>query len=205
MTKTQIAILWGLAVLVVIVFAVLGRITSRSQPESVSVTAPPARVHHLPDIPQSAKKLYVWADQAARTWKGDAELVSTATSWPFARVEDLSKPVDWTFQFFSPSTQHLYAVTVRDTQATPFREGLSPYSLPTISIEDWQIDSHQALGIWLDYGGAMFLTSHSVVDISARLRYSEQERLVWIVAGLVRGSQTVYVVAVDAQSGEVVE
>ena len=115
MTKTQIAILWGLALLVVMVFAVLGWATSRQQPEVISVTVPPARVHHLPDISQSAKKLYVWADQAARTWQEDAELVSTATSWPFARVEDLSEPVDWTFTFYSPGIRNLYAGRAEET------------------------------------------------------------------------------------------
>jgi hypothetical protein len=206
MTKTQIAILWSLAVLVVIVFVFLGQFLSRSpQEEVIVVPTTVGRVYLLPEISQSARNLYPSADQAARSWQEDAQLVSASTSWPFVRLDDLSMPVDWTFQFFSPSTHKLYVVHTSESQVVPIREALSPYTLPTVSVGEWHVDSHQALGTWLDQGGGRFLDRYPVVDISARLRVTEGGRSEWSVVGIVKGSQTVHVVQVDAQSGSVVE
>lgn len=204
MTKTQIVILWGLAVLVVGVFVVLSQVVVRRPVEAAVQVTQPVQVRQMPDIAQSAKKFYLRADQAARTWQGDAQLVSTTASWPFARVGDLSVPVEWTFQFFSPGTQVIYVVNVSESAATKIVETFSPYEVQTIDIDRWQIDSPQALGAWLSYGGEDFLNQHSVVDVSARLRFAEDGRLIWSMVGVVRGSQTLHLVKVDAESGEVV-
>jgi hypothetical protein len=205
MTKTQIGILWGLGVLVVVVFAILTRVISQSPGQSTVLTAPPAKVYRLPDIPQSARSLYLRADQAARSWQADARLVSATASWSFAQVDDLSGAVDWTFQFYSPETHQLYVVSVGEELVAPITDMLSPYELPVVSIEDWRVDSHQALGTWLTEGGAAFLKGSSVVDVSASLRHSQQQRLEWSVVGVVRDSQTFHLVRVDASSGQVVE
>jgi hypothetical protein len=193
-----------MAVLVVIVFAVLSQVISRAPSRRVAVTAPPARAHHLPDIPHSALKFHPRADQAARSWQGDAQLVSTTASWSFARIDDFSKPVDWTFQFYSPGTRQLYVVNVNETSVSPITGALSPYELPTVSMERWRIDSHEALGTWLDYGGASFMNQYSVVNVSARLRHAEDGRLEWSVVGVV-DSQTFHQVRIDAANGQVVE
>ena len=72
-------------------------------------------------------------------------------------------------------------------------------------MDRWRVDSHQALGTWLDYGGAAFLSSHSVVDVSARLRHSEDGKLEWSVVGVARGSQAFQLVRTDAESGRVID
>jgi hypothetical protein len=189
---------------VVIVFAFLSQSLAPPAPESVPSTSPPARVHRLPQIAQSARNSYPLADQAARSWQEDARLVSASTSWPWAQLDDLSRPVDWTFQFFSPGTHRLYAVVVGESQVLPIREALSPYALPSLSEDEWRIDSHQALGTWLDDGGSIFMSRHPIVDISARLRRSEEGRPEWVVVGIVKDSLIVHVVRVDARNGRVI-
>jgi hypothetical protein len=205
MTKTQIGILWGLGVLVLVIFVVLSQVISRSSGPSIMLTAPPAKVYRLPENSQSARSLYLSADQAARSWQGDAQLVSATASWSFAQEDDLSGPVDWTFQFYSPGTQQLFVVSVSEETATPITNMLSPYELPVVAIENWRIDSHEALGVWLTEGGAAFLKGYSVVDVSARLRHSQEGRLEWSVAGVVRDSQLFHLVQVDASSGKTVK
>jgi hypothetical protein len=120
-------------------------------------------------------------------------------------LDDLSQPVDWTFQFYSPGTRQLYVVSVSEEQVLPVTGMLSPYKLPAVSMEDWRVDSHGALSAWLSYGGAGFLRRYSVVDVSARLRHSKDGRLEWSVAGVVRDSHTVHLVRVDATSGQVIK
>ena len=93
-------------------------------------------------------------------------------------------------------------VNVSETQVAVLRESLSPYPLSVLPLEEWQIDSVQALNAWLNHGGGGFLKSHPIVDVNARLRRSKEGRAEWIVVGVVRGSQTAHAVRVDAVSGQ---
>ena len=202
MTKGQLAVLWGLAVIVLLIMAALTYLLSRPAlpapllgqgPASGSVQQPvgvpagvPATVqtYLLPGMPYSARSLYDRAEQTAKEWRPDASLVSVAASWPFATLDRLSGPVDWTLSFFSPSTQSVHVLNVHPDQITPIRRGevLSPYPLPVIEIDRWRVDSYEALNAWLNGGGGDFLRSHPVVDVGARLRV-EDGRAVWTVIG----------------------
>ena len=151
------------------------------------------------------RSLYERADQAAKEWRSDAGLVSAVASWPFATLDDLSGPVDWTLSFFSPGTQSIDVLNVHPDRITSIREMLSPYPLPAIAIDLWQVDSHEALNAWLNGGGGDFLRSHPVVDVSARLRV-EDGRALWTVIGTSRGDagqeeQPSWVVVLDAADG----
>lgn len=203
MNKTQVAILWGLAVAVVAVFLIVSRVVGQPSLASDGTALLPAVAFSLPEIPESARKSYPYADQAARSWQGDAKLVSTSASWAFARLDDLSKPTGWTFQFFSPATQKLFVVSVDGLRAVVVREALSAYALPTISTSTWQLDSHQALNAWLNAGGGSLLQTHPIVDVSARLRQSDQGQAEWIVVGVARGNQLAKAVRIDAADGKI--
>jgi hypothetical protein len=205
LTKTQIGILWGLSALVVVVFAVLAQMISRApaRPAAPTPAALQTTVYRLPEVPFSARGYYPRADQAARTWQGDAQLVSATATWDFAEIDDLSRPVDWTFQFYSPGTQQLYVVNVGEARATPLVGSLSPYELPTIAPGRWRADSYDALSAWLNEGGATFLGSHSVVDVNARIRQAEEGRIEWSVVGVARDQDEQHVVVMDAETGRV--
>jgi hypothetical protein len=212
MTRAQIAILWVLGVMIVAIVAVLGYIYSfRAQTgpplEPATPPAPPtataARVYKLPATPYSAKSLYASALQSAQVWQPDATLVSASTSWPFAKIDALSSPADWTFQFYSPRTHGIYVINVSETLVTPVRETLSPYPMSGLSNEEWQLDSNQALNAWLSGGGGDYLLEHPVVDISARLVRSQEGAAVWAVIAADRQSDDVYSVSIDASSGTI--
>lgn len=203
MTKTQIGILWGLSALVVIVFAVLAQMISRApaRPAVPTPVAVQATTYRLAEVPYSARGYYPRADQAARTWQADAQLVSATATWGFAEIDDLSQPVDWTYQFYSPETQQLYVVNVSESRATPLVGSLSPYKLPTIAPGRWRADSYEALSAWLNEGGAAFLNNHSVVDVNARIRQVEDGRVEWSVVGVARDQDDHHVVVMDAETG----
>jgi len=205
MTKTQIAILWGLALVVVVVLVVVGQMLSRSPEAAPMRTLPPPQVYSLPEIPQSAHKLYPQAEQAARSWRSDAGLVSAVANWPFVELDDLSLPAAWTFQFYAPGAQRILVVNVDGDSVTPIREATSPYPLPTVSAQDWKLDSHQALNAWLNHGGGELLRAHPIVDLSARLRTSDRGELQWVVVGVARDEQAAQIVYMDAVSGDIVE
>ena len=215
MTKGQLAVLWGLAIVVVVVFAGLTYVLSRPSPAAQPLVERPAATptgsaqqgesYLVPETPNSVRSLYDRAERVAKEWQPDAGLVSAVASWPFATLDDLSGPVDWTLSFFSPGTQRVYVLNVHLDQITTVRETLSPYPLPVVTIERWRVDSHQALNAWLNGGGGDFLRSHPVVDVSARLHIQE-ERAVWAVIGTVQesdaqGGPPVLVVDLDATDG----
>lgn len=88
---------------------------------------------------------------------------------------------------------------------TPIREGLAPYPVPTVSVDKWQLDSHQALNAWVNRSGGSFLRVHPIADVNARLRRPKEGQLEWSVVGAVRGSPAVQMVRVDATNGWVTD
>lgn len=217
MTKTQLAILWGLGVLVVVVLSALGFLLSQArQPYALSPTATPAETlaettpqalrspqaeYRLPETPHSARNAYGRAEQAARDWQPDAALVSAAASWPFASLDNFSRPVDWTFQFYSPATGRVYVINVNQESVTPIRETLSPYSLAPIEVDKWQVDSYQAVNAWLNRGGGVFLKRYTVVDVSIRLSRPQEGAPEWTVFGVQESGQATHTERVDAYEG----
>lgn len=220
MTKAQLAALWGLALGVVLVFAALTYVLSRLSPSPALLSAAtpvaaradmespavesPAVDYRLSGTPYSARSLYSQAEQEAQAWQPDARLVSAAASWPFADLDGLSAEVDWTFSFYSPGTQRIYVLDVNPDRVLLIRETLSPYPLPIVASEQWQIDSHQALNAWLNGGGGDFLQGYPVVDVSIRLG-SDDGRVVWTIAGAAHRSEAVFTMALDALDGSTQE
>jgi hypothetical protein len=213
MTKTQLAILWGLGVLAVVVLSALGFLMSQArQPHALSPTAtpaerppqaqsPPQAEYRLPETPYSARNVYGRAEQAARDWQPDAALVSAAASWPFASLDNFSRPADWTFQFYSPATGRVYVINVNQEGIAPIRETLSPYSLAPIEVDRWQVDSYQAVNAWLNRGGGAFLKRHAVVDVSIRLSRPQGGAAEWTVFGVQESGQSTHTERVDAYEG----
>lgn len=209
MTKTQLAILWGLGVLAIGVLGALGLLLTRTGrpvpadvpadvPAAVPGGPPPQADYRLPETPHSAQNLYAQAEQAALRWQPDAALVSAAASWSFASLDDFSRPIDWTFQFYSPSTTRVYVINVSATTVTLIRETLSPYSLPVIDAEQLQTDSYQAINVWLNRGGGAFLKRNAVVDVSIRLARPQGNAPVWMVVGIDESGQAIQSERLDA-------
>lgn len=204
MTKTQIAILWGLAILVLIVFALIGWALARPNVQDESMVAAITRVY-LTEQPYSARSMYPRAEQFAKTWQSDAVLSSVSAGWNLARLSDLAQPTNWTFQFFSASTQKIYVVSVNESQVSVVREGLSPYPLSPISVNNWKMDSDEALNLWLNRGGHTFLEAYPQNDISIRLRPSSDCPMEWVVVGLSRSDEHVQMTRLDATNKIVLE
>jgi hypothetical protein len=217
-TKGQLATLWALGLGVVSVFVLLAYVLLRPTPlavglqdrtEAVATVVPTgasdaAGVYRLPKTPYTARTLYHQAEQAAREWQSDAAPVSASTSWPFVDLDRFSGPVDWSYSFFSPGTHQLYVVDVHQTRVTPIRRTLVPYALPVLSLDRWQVDSHEALSKWLGSGGADFMRAYPIVDVSARLGVQEG-RTVWTIVGADRAGRSAFSIELDASTGDRIE
>jgi hypothetical protein len=154
----------------------------------------------------TARQALAPAAELAGQWQEDARLAAVFGGW--SAVGTQSGPqVEWAFQFFSPSVQRLALVTVADGTARVVRDSASPYTVPTFPAREWRVDNDQALWAWWDHGGEDLVTQHPDANLAMELRLPDEggERPVWTVVGLVAGTETAVIVAVDGASGALAE
>lgn len=187
----------GLIVLAVVGALVFGRLTG---------AADPTPAVGQDDDALSARQALAPAAEWAAQWKEDARL-AVVSSRRSAVGKQLGGEIEWTFQFFSPSTQRLALVTVTGETAQPVRESLSPYSVATFSVEDWRVDSDQALQAWWNQGGGSMVARRPDTDLAMQLRVSGEQgdAPVWTVVGTIEGTEVAFAVLVNATTGEPVE
>jgi hypothetical protein len=150
----------------------------------------------------TARQALAPAAELAAQWQADAGLAIVSGQWSAAGVRP-EGDVEWSFQFFSPSTQRLALIVVDNGEARVLREGLSPYVVPTFPAEEWHVDSDQARQTWWDRGGGSMVAQRPDADLLMQLRVpgDEGEHPVWSVAGLVAGADSAFTVVVDASDG----
>ena len=167
-------------------------------------TAPSPKME-LAGFGTTARQAFAPAAELAAQWQEDARLAIVSRHWPAAGRQSAGGG-EWAFQFFSPSTQRLALITVAGEGARMARESLSPYSVPTFSAEEWQVDSDLALQVWWERGGNTLLEHRPDADLAMQLRVPEEggEHLIWTVAGFA-GTESAITVAVDGTDGAVVE
>ncbi|MFW9842916.1 MAG: hypothetical protein ACFFES_18685, partial [Candidatus Thorarchaeota archaeon] len=142
----------------------------------------------------------------AKSWQPDVELAGASAVWPQTAVNLVGNPVEWQFRFYSPSKNFLYFVSVTpDGQIHGSRHFRSESRPPdTFSVEDWQVDSVQALTGWLDSGGGGFLGQNPGVQVVAQLGLDPaSQRLTWSVAGLNDTGEKYWAASIDAITGQV--
>lgn len=155
----------------------------------------------------TARQAFAPAAELAAQWQEDAGLTAVSTQL-LAVGKGSGNDAEWGFQFFSPSTQKLALVAVSGGKARMVRPPmLSPYALPTFSLEQWPIDSDRALQTWWDHGGNSIVKQYPQVDAKMQLRVSEDlgNRPVWVVAGIVANRNTTLTIFVNAGDGSVVD
>jgi hypothetical protein len=154
----------------------------------------------------TAKGVYAAAMEEARSWQPDGQLAIVSAHWRTRDRQWLAN-VSWMFQFYSPSTRRLAVIVVDKGRARLLSESPTPYSLPTIDQEQWQVDSLAALNTWWNLGGGTFVSLNPELDLTAQLRPVQDaqagDRLVWSVVGVV-GSQ-VKRLTIDGTTGEPVQ
>ena len=154
----------------------------------------------------AARQALAPAAELARQWQQDARPAAVSGHWSAVGLQPGGQ-VEWTFHFFSFSTQRLALITVSDGAAQMVREDASPHPLPTFSAEDWRVGSDEALWTWWRRGGEELVAQHPDVDVAMQLRVSEGEdgQLAWTVVGLVAGTEDPFVVVVNAIDGAFIE
>ncbi len=199
MTRAQWVVVGGLMLFILVIFGTL--LYKLKVPESSPPPPPPA---FLLEDTARARAAFPIAEQEALRWQPDAQLSLVGIVWDDLGPGGILKRDRWTFQFYSPSRGQMAVIRVSDGAAQRLRTALLPNRLPTLSLDQWQIDSSEALQTWWERGGEKFVRAHSRVSISLKLRLEPGgTRTIWIVAG--SASDQHWVVQVDSNDGTVLQ
>ncbi|HUV89990.1 MAG TPA: hypothetical protein VMY80_10075 [Anaerolineae bacterium] len=154
----------------------------------------------------TARQALAPAAELAGQWREDARLAAVYARWPVAEMQEEGR-VEWTFQFFSPSTQRLSLIAVAGGKARLVRESLSPYPLSTFSPEEWRMDSDRALQAWWNRGGEDLVARRPDADLAMQLRMPDEGggQPLWTVVGSLSGTEATVIVAVNATTGVLVK
>ncbi len=175
LTRREIIILVSLWVVVggLIVAAVimLQRMQSVSETSAPVDIPTPLATYTLPPSDVTARSLYPLAEEKAKGWREDAQLVSCSGTWTQTALNLVGRPVQWTYRFYSAQAKTLYFVTVtpdgRVAGTQHLRQVYQPP--PILPVEIWEVDSPAALTNWLNYGGGQFLGNNPGIDVIAQL------------------------------------
>jgi hypothetical protein len=199
MTRTQWAVVVGLLAFILAVFGVL--LYQLQVPSPLPTPALPA---FLPDDGAQARSVYPIAAQEALRWQEDAQLFSVGIIWDDLGPGGVPKRDRWTFEFFSPSQGQMAVIRATDAQAERLRTARLPNRLQVLPLDQWLVDSTQALQTWWEQGGGDFVRQHTRVSIGLKLRMEPKgTRSLWTVAA--SASDQHWVVRIDSRDGTVVE
>ena len=155
--------------------------------------------------PLTAREAYALAVSEAQNWREDAQLVSATASWAnVGSEEQLAEDVAWGFTFLSQQSAETQILSVTRVGAERAREMRSTSAVRAADVASWQVDSPQALALFLEHGGRDFLSQHPGATITLRLGPEEESsRLVWLAIGIQSADKSTMVLKVDASTGEV--
>jgi hypothetical protein len=156
----------------------------------------------------TAREAYPLAREVARAWQPDAQLSMASSSWRGSATpqELLEGRTTWGFHFVSPSAGQFCVVSVVGDKAQVIESGDIPRVPVLLEVADWNVDSPQALSIFLDHSGRDFLAAHAGADVHLRLLTSvENGTLLWLAVGLSAQDDLAHTVSIDAVTGAVVE
>lgn len=202
MSRKQITILAMMALLVVCVYGgLLAMAMDEPQGELATVPTSP------PEVSCTAMEELSRAEEAARAWQSDVQLIGVSAAWREpTEAQLLSDQPAWSFQFFSPSTSQVYRVTVTEANVDGAPDAVLSDPPALVNPGAWQIDSPSALLLFLSNGGREFLANHHITTVRLRLSAAlSPGRVVWLVAALSSTDRTGLSVLVDASTGEVEE
>jgi hypothetical protein len=186
--------------------------TAVPQPASNSATIIAQRADDIAPTPQydgrSAIVAYAAAQNTAQEWQSDAQLLTAQATWPQgSTAEQLLKGEEsWGFTFYSPAAERIAVFSVVEDTAAKVSEGDHQQTDPLLSVSGWNLDSQDAIEIFMAEGGNTFLAEQGVSTMTMALMASDAEvngRLEWQISLFSLQSGQAFTMRLDATSGEV--
>jgi hypothetical protein len=153
----------------------------------------------------TARELYPQAEALALAWQPDAQLMSASAAWREpTKARLLTETPSWVFLFYSPAAGQVYRASVTAAGAEGAVDTHLQVTPTLIDPAQWEVDSENAMLLFLSNEGRDFLLRQEVTTVRMRLSAAlKPGRLVWMVAALSSAEGTGMSVMVDATSGAV--
>jgi hypothetical protein len=192
MSKLKLAIV-GLVLLVAATYGVLAILLVNSS------------AGRVPDKPGfTAQEALPSAQEAARAWQEDAQLMSANASWRGLPPDELlDEEVSWAFVYFSPGARSLRVFQVTPDGAEEAETMDANPHTRVVDTGSWLVDSPDVLNAFLNQGGRDFLHENPEATITLRLGSTEDgDSPVWLAVGISSEDKETIVVQIDPVNGE---
>ncbi|RMD49398.1 MAG: hypothetical protein D6835_05400 [Candidatus Thermofonsia bacterium] len=163
-----------------------------------------------PDTPgQTARIAYAAAVNTAVAWQPDAVLLNATGTWPQGSSELLIRngQTTWGFTFYSPSRQEAATISVIDGEATLVTTAPFALAQTPVAATSWQLDSVDALDIYLQNGGSQFLQQEQITILTMYLNADNANRngrIEWLISLLAPQTGHSLDMIIDANTGDIV-
>ena len=213
---------WILGIFLVVLLLVVGALsltfwfrndrTAVPAPGSNSAAIIAQRADDIAPTPEynghSAIIAYAAAQNQALEWQPDAQLLTAQATWPQGATADYLQQgkESWGFTFYAPAAERIAVFSVVDDSVKLVTEGDHQQTSPLLSVSGWNLDSNEAVRIFLQEGGNSFLADQGITTMIMSLLASDVEangRLEWQIALFSPQTGQTFTMLLDATSGEV--
>lgn len=155
-------------------------------------------------VPVELWDAYEKAHAAAQTQAEDVQLVSASTQWQAVSEQALLDGTgNWSFVFYSPSSDNSFDVVVDDQQAQVVNQTRVWVASNLLADGAWQAGPREALLVFLAYGGRTFLAEHPQAMVDLHLADSDAGGAVWTMVTLDPEDRSLFSSLVDAETNQV--
>lgn len=213
---------WILGIILVVLLLAVGALsltfwfrndrTAVSNPSANSATLIAQRANDIAPTPvydgSSALIAYAAVQNQARDWQPDAQLVTAQATWPQGATADYIRQgrESWGFTFYAPTAGRIALFSVVEDVVSLISERDHQQTSPLLSVSGWNLDSNEAVRIFLQEGGNSFLADQDVTTMTMSLLANDVEangRLEWQIALFSPQTGQTFTMLLDATSGEV--
>lgn len=163
-----------------------------------------------PETPgQTARVAYASAQQAARNWQTDAILLNASAAWPQGADELLlsNGQSEWRYTFFSKQAGEAAFITVNENQPQLLSTSRYTQAETPVATTAWNIDSIDAVQIFMNAGGREFMRQEGVTLFNMFLtadNVSGNGRIEWNVSLVSPQSSKALELQIDATNGDII-
>ncbi len=157
---------------------------------------------------ETARFAYAAAQQTAVSDHPDAVLLSASADWPhgsgLAQLED--GETTWIFGFYSPTTEKTAVYAVADGEVSYIGENTyQPTISPLINVGSWEIDSNEAMQLFLDAGARAFIQREGVTTTTFTFSTDNPDDYIeWNMIIFSTKTSNAFQLNVNATTGEII-
>lgn len=148
------------------------------------------------------------AHSKALAWDGEASLITASATWPQVNSADDVRggQASWNFVFYSPVNDTAVSTTVVDKQVSVGDPYPTYQTLNPLQISGWQIDSDDAINLFLVNGGEAFLRDQIDVSLTSQLStITGNGRMEWLISAFANRNGETFTIRIDASTGDILE